>query len=392
MKAGLVKSALPWLVLALMLPMLVLAARPVAAVCSCGGGAPPPETRTIWVDVSPQGAGDVEVARQIPESYPVSRIEEVGDIVRLVALPADGYYFVGWSGDLSGNETPVYVRTNDDQEITAHFFPEEIFSPDSWLHLVFPIGTVVQGEDGEPLDELDIHFSRTLLPTPAEASLIGHSYEIGPDGASFDQPVSLSCSYDPAQIPDGVAEEELYVAYYNERADQWRGLPSTVDAANDIVTAQVVHLSVFSVAAPVPPLQPASFTVSSLTISPLEVDIGEAVSVSVLVTNSGEVEGSYYVVMSVNGTVAGTTVMTMAGGSQTVSFSTTGGEAGIYSVEVNGLEGSFTVRETLVPITSTGGFPGAVKWTLIGLAIAAFVYLIIGFIIKLRRWYYDYYY
>jgi hypothetical protein len=291
---------------------------------------------------------------------------------------------------------------NCNLSVTAHFFPEEIFSNDARLHLVFPIGTVIRDKHGEPIMSLDVHFSRTQFTPPLQADIVGFPYELSPDGASFDRSVNLSCSYDPAEIPDMVAEEELYLAYYDEDNRQWLELTSVVDADNDVVTALIDHLSVFGVLAPAPPSLPASFSSSALTISPPEVDIGEAVGISVLVTNGGEEEGSYDVVLTVNGEVVETKGVTMADGSQTVSFSTTWDEAGGYTVEVNGLQGSFMVREALAPLadsnrdssqSSDGGFPSAVKWTLIGLAIAALVYLIIGFTIKLRRSYddYDYY-
>lgn len=378
MKLKLLKVAL-----ALLLPAMALSFRAgtVEASCPCENDPLPPETKTVSVDISPQGAGDVEVDRQLPESYPVSHTEEVGEIVRLVALPADGYYFVGWSGDLTGNETLVYLKMNADQEITAHFFPEEIVSEDNRLHLVFPVGTVVRDEYGEPLDGLEIAIGESLSPPP-EASFVGQPYELGPDGTTFDQSVSLSFSYDPAQIPEGITEEELYMAYYDEGSGLWLELPSVVDVTAHVVTALVDHLSAFAVIAPDPPSLPAAFTVGSLNLSPLETEIGQAVAVSVLVTNSGQAEGSYSVALTINGEAIETRELTMAGGSQTVSFSFTGDEAGSYAVDVNGLEGSFTVLEApLLPI----GLPKAVVWTILGLAMAALVVATIIFPIFLMR-------
>jgi hypothetical protein len=405
MRTRVLKVATAWLVLALVLAGLALSftAETTQAYCPCEvAGQMPSDPMTLYVDVSPSGGGNVEIARRVPGSYPTSYTTVVGDVVRLIAQPADGYYFVGWSGDLSGSDNPAYARMNCNQDVTAHFFPEEIFSNDAKLHLVFPIGTVIRDKQGEPIMTLDVHFSRTQFTPPLQADIVGQPYELSPDGASFDHSVSLSCSYDPAEIPDGVTEEELYLAYYDEDSGQWLELSSVVDTENDVVTALIDHLSVFSVLAPIPPPLPASFSSSSLTISPPEVAIGEAVGVSVLVTNSGEAEGSYDVVLTVNGEVVETKGATMAGGSQTVSFSTTWDEAGSYAVDVNGLQGSFTVREGQVPLadsnenpsqSSSGVFPNAVKWTLIGLAIAALVYLIICFIVKLCRSYddYDYY-
>ncbi len=370
------KNALPWLVLALILPVLALSltAGMASAGCPCeGDGAPPPSppiTKAVRVDVSPGGTGDVKVERQMPLSYPVIRTVVLGESVYLEALPADGYYFVGWDGNLSGNENPVYVKINTDTIITAHFFPEEIASGDNKLHLVFPVGTAVQDKDGQPLVGLEIAVNEAPLPSPPEAGIVGLPYELGPQGTTFDQLVTINFAYDPDEIPDGVAEEELFMGYYDEDSAQWLVLPSEVDMAGHIVSALVDHLSTFAVIAPLPPPLPASFTASSLTISPTEAEIGETVTISVLVTNTGEMEGSYALTLKLNRVVVEVKEVTMAGGSQEVVLSTSRDEAGSYSVTVNGLEGSFTVLEApLLPI----GLPKAVVWVILGLAIAALV-------------------
>jgi uncharacterized repeat protein (TIGR02543 family) len=376
MNVRLLKNSLPWLVLAVLLPVLALSFTvvPAEAGCPCeGDGVPPPSppvTETIRVEVSPGGGGDVEVERQLYLSYPITRTVVLGESVYLEALPAEGYYFVGWGGSLSGNENPVYVRMTTNKTITAHFFPEEIVSEDNRLQLVFPVGTVVQDKDGQPLAGLEIAINGASLPSPPQAGIVGLAYELGPRGTTFGQPVTLNFSYDPDEIPGRVAEEELALGYYDEASGLWTELPSMVDTVNHIVSALVEHLSTFAVIAPLPVPLPASFTISSLSVSPTEAEIGETVTISVLVTNSGELEGSYALTLKLNRVVAEVKQVTMAGGSQEVVFSTDRDEAGTYSVTVNGLEGSFTVLEApILPI----GLPKAVIWVVMGLAMAALV-------------------
>jgi uncharacterized repeat protein (TIGR02543 family) len=382
MNAKLLKIALPWLVLALLLPVLALSLTAgTVAGCPCER-----VTANLRVAVSPHGAGDVEVAGQMPYDYPVTRTVEAGQPVYLEAYPADGYYFVGWSGDLTGNENPTEIDIDADAEITAHFFPEEIVSEDSGLQIIFPAGTVVQDGYGELLIGLDIAVDEMPLPPPHEANIVGLPYDLGPHGATFDRPVTINFSYDPSQIPPRVAEEELLLAYYDDETAQWLVLPSAVDMASHNVTTLVDHLSIFAVIAPNPPPLPAAFTTSALTVSPLEVEIGETVAISVLVTNTGELEGSHSLTLVVNGLVVETTEITLAPGSQQVAFSTAGDEAGTYSVAVDGLEGSFTVLEApLFPIV----LPAAVMWVILGLALAALVVSAVIFpIVKMRRDYY----
>ena len=382
------KIALPWLALALLLPLLALSftAGTVEAGCGCGGGDPAPVTVNLRVDVSPHGAGDVEVAGRLPDAYPVTRTVVTSQPVYLEAFPADGYYFVGWSGDLSGNANPAEADIDDDAEITAHFFPEEIVSEDNVLQLVFPAGTIVQDGNGELLIGLELNINGMPLPPPPEADIVGLPYDLGPHGATFDRPVTINCSYDPDEIPPRVAEEELLLGYYDDEAGQWLVLPSAVDMGSHIVSTLVDHLSTFAVIAPIPPPLPAAFAASALSVYPPEAEIGETVTISVLVTNTGEMEGSYSLTLELNGTLAETRELTLAGGSQQVVFSVAGDAAGSYSVEVNGLEGSFTVREApVLPIV----LPAAVMWVILGLAIAALILAGVIFpIVLMRRDYY----
>ncbi|MGD9115930.1 MAG: hypothetical protein PVJ61_01930 [Dehalococcoidia bacterium] len=324
----------------------------------------------VDVEVSAFGDGEVEVAGRIATSYPVTRRFETGSHVSLVALPAEGYYFVGWSGDLCGNENPTEARVTSETEITALFFPSEVASADGGLRLEFAEGTAVQDAYGQPLLGLDVAAVGAPPPPPPASYVIGLPYELGPYGTSFGQPVALSLSYDPALLPERVPEEELNVGYYDEELAEWQLLPSAVDADTNTVTASIEHLSIFGVISPEPPPLPADFSAGGLTIYPDEVEIGELVVMSVMVVNSGEAEGNYAVRLTVNGEITNTKEVVMPGGSQQVVFSLTEGKAGDYAVEINGLESSFTVlKPSIFPIA----LPGAVSWVIVGLVIAALV-------------------
>jgi len=89
---------------------------------------------------------------------------------------------------------------------------------------------------------------------------------------------------------------------------------------------------------------PAAFSTANLAITPAQIRPGEAVTVSVLVTNTGEVEGSHTVVLKINDVKELEKSITIeAGGSKVVTFSVTRSEPGIYIVDVDGLRASFTV-------------------------------------------------
>jgi len=57
---------------------------------------------------------------------------------------------------------------------------------------------------------------------------------------------TVSMSYDPAQLPENASESDLAVFAYNDTVQFYLGMVSTVDAANDTVTATRVNTSVNS--------------------------------------------------------------------------------------------------------------------------------------------------
>jgi uncharacterized membrane protein len=115
-----------------------------------------------------------------------------------------------------------------------------------------------------------------------------------------------------------------------------------------------------------PPL-PAAFTVSSLTISPSEVEVGEEVTISVVVQNTGELEGTYTVTLRINGVIEDIENVTLAGGTtKSVTFRVAEGTGGTYNVEVDGLTGTFVVTEPAPPQEPT---PTPTTEPLIGLWI-----------------------
>jgi len=91
----------------------------------------------------------------------------------------------------------------------------------------------------------------------------------------------------------------------------------------------------------------AEFKVSDLIISPTEVNPGQIVTISCLVTNIGSETGDYTVKLG-GDFVAEQTVTLAPGESKAVSFEVVPDVAKSYSVTVDGLTGTF--RATTVPV------------------------------------------
>jgi hypothetical protein len=143
----------------------------------------------------------------------------------------------------------------------------------------------------------------------------------------------------------------LMIATYSGRST-WEFLESSRNAADSSVSARISHLSAYAMLGkvavqppPPPPPAPARFSVTDATLSASTVRIGETITVSTRVSNTGGSGGTYEVVFRVNGTVEATrTVSLPAGSDAAVVFNTTRSAAGTYSFDVNGNAGSFTVQ------------------------------------------------
>ena len=72
------------------------------------------------MDVSP-GNGIVKVGEIVSSSYPATYSFEDGTTVLLEAVPASGYLFTSWSGDLSGTTNPATIVIECNNSITANF-------------------------------------------------------------------------------------------------------------------------------------------------------------------------------------------------------------------------------------------------------------------------------
>jgi len=69
------------------------------------------DTVTLTVNVS--GSGSVNRDDNGPYEY--------GDVVQLTAVPATGWHFVNWTGDLTGSENPKSITLNGNRTVTAVF-------------------------------------------------------------------------------------------------------------------------------------------------------------------------------------------------------------------------------------------------------------------------------
>jgi len=80
---------------------------------------------TLNIATSGNGSGTINIDPSSPYNY--------GDIVTLEAIPDDGSYFYGWSGNLSGSLNPDTITIIDNMTVDAEFLISEINEDDIFI-------------------------------------------------------------------------------------------------------------------------------------------------------------------------------------------------------------------------------------------------------------------
>jgi hypothetical protein len=223
--------------------------------------------------------------------------------------------------------------------------------PDNKHTLEFNRGTRITCDDGRVPRRIEMRLCEESLSPPEGMEMIGPAYDItgyisGSVSCSliFDESVELTLDYDPDWLPENALS--LLISSY-EPENGWAELEPAYGgvAQGNKVTVLVNHASIFAILAKtVPSPSPAEFELSEFAINPARMEVGEPVTISAIVQNTGQLEGSYTLTLTINGEIEQSTEVTLAGGeSRQVSFTVVKNEPGTYAVAINGLMGQFIV-------------------------------------------------
>jgi hypothetical protein len=134
-------------------------------------------------------------------------------------------------------------------------------SSDGKMTIIIAEGTIALDKDGNPLRTLTVDAVPDPPPPPEGVHIIGLAYHFGPPGATCNPHITVTWQYNPVDIPEGMAEENLIVAYYDEEMGRWVEVPAVIDVATNTITAQVAYFTTFAIIA-APPVQ-YDLTISS---------------------------------------------------------------------------------------------------------------------------------
>lgn len=312
-----------------------------------------------------------------------------GTEVNIVAIPSPGWQFVRWNGDTDTVENAyssnTTIKINGDYNITAIFTTigtsstgggegmggggavvaddktitglltlvneqgflfdnVEATSFDARATLNLPFGTTVKNKVGYPLRILTITNVREPNAPQEGTTLIGNVYDFQPDDATFDPPVPLTISYYDKELPEGITEDMLCIALWDEKTKAYAPLEFNIDTIKNKVTAYITHFSRYTLLA-IP--KPATFTVSDLVITPNSVNPGDEVKVSVKIANTGHLSGEYTCHLIVNGEQIKQQTTTLEGGKETIlEFTLIALERGTNEINIGGLADTFEVSLT----------------------------------------------
>jgi len=208
-------------------------------------------------------------------------------------------------------------------------------------------GIVGQTKGGEPISEIWIIEIDKEPPTPPpDTKIVGEIHALGPDGATFNPPITFTSTYDPDDIPKRAREEDLVIALWDEAAGDWVELAGcTVDTVNNTISAPVDHFSRYTIIAPVPPPPPPP---DDIEILPPEVEIPPPVPAPSLLEvdilgKTGKVE------IGTDGTLAESLTLGDASGNFIINIDSGTKVTGSNGVQLSQIELTIAEKSIVVP-------------------------------------------
>jgi hypothetical protein len=142
---------------------------------------------------------------------------------------------------------PGVINLNNNVDSTGKFTSKiTAASDDGNVSITIDAGTIGHTGSGSPLTQLTINPASDLPDPPENAGAPVLSYDLGPNGASFDPAITIAFKYDRSSLPDDAVP---YVSWYNASSNSWEKLTVlSIDTSADpaVITVAVNHFTLFS--------------------------------------------------------------------------------------------------------------------------------------------------
>jgi hypothetical protein len=156
--------------------------------------------------------------------------------------PINGYGGGGWGGVITQTVSLTGITGTNALILNSSGFVQSatlLTTPDGLLWLEIPAGARILDAQGQLPNALSV--IKPATPPPPSQDVPVLFYAFSPAGVTFSPPVKLTMKYDLANLPAGVKESTLYIAYWD--GSQWQALPSTVDTQTSTVSALISRLA-----------------------------------------------------------------------------------------------------------------------------------------------------
>ncbi len=135
-----------------------------------------------------------------------------------------------------------YLQTDSNGVVTN---PVLISAADGLSSVYIGEGVQALDANGQPLAYINI---QTTDNVPSSAfSFAGHAVECGPSGATFSPAIELTFQFTEEEWNNLEAGESFTVKWFDEEANVWVDIPTTVDPINHTVIGEITHFSTFAV-------------------------------------------------------------------------------------------------------------------------------------------------
>ena len=143
-------------------------------------------------------------------------------------------------------------------------------SADGGARMNILTGTLAVTRDRTPLSQITIQ--QVADPgadfPDANFKVAGLCYAFEPTGAQFNPAITITLTYDPAQVPAG---QTPFIAWWNAQTRQWEILTTvSFDPVNHTVTASTTHFTAFAVLTNrIPATSSPATTTAAVTSAPV---------------------------------------------------------------------------------------------------------------------------